>query len=75
MSTSTSPNLIDDILQPFVIGQQKKVGHNRKPIWDNFIVVSFVRSGHSGTKCKYCDKSWKNAKPQDLEDHIALRCK
>ena len=66
---------VDDMFQPLIIEKQKKVGRNRKPIWDNFVVVGPIKSGHTGAKCKYCDKAWKNAKPQDLEDHIALRCK
>ncbi|RHZ48726.1 hypothetical protein Glove_543g117 [Diversispora epigaea] len=32
------------------------------------------KSGHTGAKCLYCLKIYKNAKPTDLEDHIANQC-
>jgi hypothetical protein len=52
----------------------KKSGRKKKPIWNYFEAIGTVKSGHSGAKCLYCFKEWKNSKPTDLEDHIALHC-
>ncbi|RHZ47540.1 hypothetical protein Glove_578g10 [Diversispora epigaea] len=32
------------------------------------------KSGHTGVKYLYCLKTYKNAKPTDLKDHIANQC-
>ncbi|RHZ71755.1 hypothetical protein Glove_253g35 [Diversispora epigaea] len=36
--------------------------------------VGPYKSGHTGAKCLYCLKIYKNAKPTDLEDHITNQC-
>jgi hypothetical protein len=52
----------------------KKAGRKKKPIWEYFEAIGTIKSGHSGAKCLYCLKEWKNSKPTELEDHIALHC-
>jgi hypothetical protein len=53
----------------------KKSGRKKKLVWDHFEVSGVYKSGHTGAKCLYCLKDWKNAKAMDLEDHIATQCK
>lgn len=53
----------------------KKSGRKKKLVWDYFEVSGVYKSGHTGAKCLYCLKTWKNAKAMDLEDHIATQCK
>ncbi|CAG8775280.1 22609_t:CDS:2 [Dentiscutata erythropus] len=52
----------------------KKSGRKKKAIWDHFEVIGVYKSGHTGAKCIFCLKEYKNAKPTDLEDHIATQC-
>ncbi|RHZ49610.1 hypothetical protein Glove_519g54 [Diversispora epigaea] len=52
----------------------KKSGRKKKAIWEHFESIGPYKSGHTGAKCLYCLKTYKNAKPTDLEDHIANQC-
>jgi hypothetical protein len=53
---------------------KKSSGRKKKEIWDHFESIGPYKSGHTGAKCLYCLKEYKNAKPTDLEDHIANQC-
>ena len=52
----------------------KKSGRKKKAIWEQFEPIGAYKSGHTGAKCLHCLKQYKNAKPTDLEDHIANQC-
>ncbi|RHZ81076.1 hypothetical protein Glove_123g132 [Diversispora epigaea] len=52
----------------------KKSGRKKKTIWEHFESLGLYKSGHTGAKYLYCLKTYKNAKPTDLEDHIANQC-
>jgi len=53
---------------------KKGGGRRKKEIWEHFETVGPYKSRHTGAKCLYYLKLYKNAKPTDLEDHIANQC-
>ncbi|RHZ82662.1 hypothetical protein Glove_106g33 [Diversispora epigaea] len=49
----------------------KKSRCKKKAIWEHFESIGPYKSRHTGAKCLYCLKTYKNAKPTNLENHIA----
>ncbi|CAB5392688.1 unnamed protein product [Rhizophagus irregularis] len=57
------------------ISKKRKPGRPKNDVWTFFIEIGARVQGHCGAKCKVCGWEKKaNAKTDELETHIGLRC-
>ncbi|CAB4378740.1 unnamed protein product [Rhizophagus irregularis] len=71
-----APNTDDkDDTNDAEISKKRKPGRPKNDVWTFFIEIGARVQGHCGAKCKVCGWEKKaNAKTDELETHIGLRC-
>ncbi|CAG8829676.1 6119_t:CDS:2, partial [Cetraspora pellucida] len=44
-------------------------------IWDEYNIINNGLGKHKGASCKYCPTSWARERAQDMQSHLAMKCK
>ncbi|KAF0479574.1 zinc finger bed domain-containing protein 1-like [Gigaspora margarita] len=52
-----------------------KGGRPLATIWDEYDIINNGLGKHKGASCRYCPTSWARGRAQDMQSHLAMKCK